>query len=145
MLRSRLRADDGFTLVELLVVIMIVGILAIIALAAFLDQKGKAQDAEAKTAAVTAAKAMFVYSSETGDYGGATAADLVKIERALGAARGFTVSSTAATFSVSVNSAAGDGVAFSIQRNADGSTVRDCSKPGVRLCGVDADASGNRW
>jgi len=50
MLRARLRADDGFTLVELLVVITIVGVLATITLSAFLDQKGKAQDAEAKTA-----------------------------------------------------------------------------------------------
>jgi prepilin-type N-terminal cleavage/methylation domain-containing protein len=137
--------EHGFTLVELLVVIMIVGILAVIGFAAFLDQKSKAQDAEAKTAAVTAAKAMAVYSSDTGGYAGATPADLAKIERALGQARGLSVDSTADTYTVSVDSAAGDGMSYSVERKADGSTVRDCTKPGLRLCRADPDAVGDRW
>jgi type IV pilus assembly protein PilA len=146
MRHSRLRADDGFTLVELLVVILIVGILAAVALATLLNQRGKAQDAEAKTTAVTAAKAIEAYSTDHGgDYQGATPADLAKIELSLAQARDLTVTSTSTTYTVSVDSAAADGAAFSIERKAGGKNIRSCTLPGVGGCHTDADANGNRW
>jgi type IV pilus assembly protein PilA len=143
MLRSRLRAEDGFSLVEILVVILIIGILAAIAVPAFLNQRSKAQDAHAKTSVTTAAKAMAVWQTEHDSYAGALPADLITIEPALGQARGLDVSSDARTYTVTVDSLAGG--AFAIERRSDGELVRTCSQPGVGSCAELPDAQGNLW
>ena len=75
-LRKRAQSEKGFTLIELLVVILIIGILAAIALPAFLNQRGKAQDTEAKSAARTAQTAMETLYTDEQDYCSATMAKL---------------------------------------------------------------------
>ena len=97
-LRNRAQDEKGFTLIELLVVILIIGILAAIALPAFLNQRSKAQDTEAKSAARTAQTALETFYTDEQTYSGATSGaggKLVGIEPALGegvAAAGLVVS-----------------------------------------------------
>jgi type IV pilus assembly protein PilA len=67
-LRQRAQDEKGFTLIELLVVILIIGILAAIALPAFLGQRARAQDTEAKTAARTAQTALETFYTDNQIY-----------------------------------------------------------------------------
>ena len=82
-LRQRSKDEGGFTLIELLVVILIIGILAAIAIPSFLNQKGKGEDAAAKSAAREAATAMETYYTDNGSYASSTAAVLKGIEGTL--------------------------------------------------------------
>src|SRR6202020_3245731 len=83
-LRRRAEDEKGFTLIERLVVILIIGILAAIAIPSFLNQKSKANDAAAKEQVRTMQNTMESYATEhNGTYAGATLAELQAIEPTL--------------------------------------------------------------
>jgi prepilin-type N-terminal cleavage/methylation domain-containing protein len=139
MISSRaIRDERGFTLVETLVVVLIVAVLASVALALFVNQRTKAQDAEAKTTAGVATRALLVWHQDHGSFSGAGIAQLARIEPTLATARGLVVSTTDTTYRVSVDSAAGPagGGPFEIEHRT-GRTERTCTAPGRGGCPGD--------
>jgi type IV pilus assembly protein PilA len=147
-LRQRAQSEKGFTLIELLVVILIIGILAAIALPAFLNQREKSQDAEAKSAVRTAQTALETYYTDNQTYVGATDAVLVGIEPALENADqelALTVSGQTATgYTVDTTSKGSNTIKYTIT-NAAGDVTRTCDDPGKGGCKAANPATGNMW
>jgi type IV pilus assembly protein PilA len=144
-LRERIQTEErGFTLIELLVVILIIGILAAIALPAFLGQREKAQDAEAKSAVRTAATAADSYYSANQKYTGMTAAGLKEEEPSLNDGAGASLAVDTATDSTSkVTVTSKTTGTFSIEKNqATGVTTRTCG-PAGRVGKGACPGSGN--
>jgi type IV pilus assembly protein PilA len=128
--------EQGFSLIEVLVVVMIIGILAAIGLPAFLSQRTKAQDADAKSAAVVATRVLEEYHQDHDGFAGVNAAALIDIEPSLAEARNLVVGPTAAGYRLTLDSKSGNdgGGPFIVERSGPGQTDRTCGAPGQGGC-----------
>jgi type IV pilus assembly protein PilA len=137
--------EAGFTLIELLVVMLILGILAAIALPAFFNQKGKANDADAKEKAHTAQVAMETCATENqGKYTNCTVGELERIEPTLKGEPTLTVpAATNTSYEVKVT-APSTADTFSIVRETDGTEKFPCTGTGGG-CPEATATAGGKW
>lgn len=141
-LRSRLASEAGFTLIEVLVVILVIGILSSIALASYLSQANKGQDAAAKSQIKSLQNRVEDCAAERDAYDrcdtGAELDDMItginfseptatppkeKVSVESASERSYKITGT----SVSGNS-------FSVARGSDGGFARTCTPKGKAGC-----------
>ena len=137
---ARLSGDReaGFTLVELLVVMLILGLLAAIAIPSFFNQRDKAKDADAKAGVRTAQTAIETYATDNGgSYTGADAADLQDIESTLNDVNLSAVTPTASGDGYTITATSTTGNTFSITRANTGITTYTCDTDGEDGCPAD--------
>jgi prepilin-type N-terminal cleavage/methylation domain-containing protein len=133
-LRAHLATEGAFTLIELMVVVVIIGLLGAIAIPQFVDQQGKGNDGDAKANAKYLSLAMESCDTDTGDYSACASA------QALGVGAGFSYGGGPGEAQVeaaakrwyrvaALSRATTSGVyhRFVIRRNDDGTFERTCS------------------
>jgi type IV pilus assembly protein PilA len=131
--RERWKGEGGFTIVELLVAILIVGLLAGVVIPSFLSEVGKASDSPAKQLARTAQTTAGTYALDhEGTYEGMTAAALKGYEPSIQLVEGngnaylSAVTVEPGELGYVVTATAADGHTYSIKKKSSGQVLRTC-------------------
>jgi type IV pilus assembly protein PilA len=142
--RAHSRKDEGFTLIELMVVVLIIAILLAIAIPTFLGAQDKAKDRSSQSSLRnTLTAAVTIYSDSIDGYTSADAAALLAVEPSLA----FTAAGVASTGpkEVSVLGEAEIFYAAAVSKTGTCFYIRDNKGgPGTEFAKVDAGAcTGN--
>ena len=145
---GRIREEEGFTIVELLVVLLIVGILAAIALMSFTKQTVKAQDAEAKSNARNIVTVVEACNAAQDDYRDCESSDDPGIRDAgiaLGGGRGQVVVTSSDRRSYLIVARSRSGNVFSLSRTEGGAAIRTCAVAADTEKGGCSAAPNGAW
>ncbi len=144
---SRNAGEDGFSLIELFVVCLIIGILCAIAIPQFLSQSSKAKESSAKELARTAeTTAEQIATENEGSYESVTTTELNRDEPTLpietSESHAYISAATHAPDEFSVTATATDGDELTISRSSTGAITRTCRSP-VSKRGCSEGETGN--
>jgi type IV pilus assembly protein PilA len=142
LLGRQLRASAGFSLPELLVVILIIGVLAAIAIPSFLSTTAKATDVQAKELVRNAQTAAETFAVEhAGSYAQITpkvlAAEDPTIATTASNQHAWLSSATSSASEYTLTATATNNDELTIKRAADGSVTRSCHSKTTDCSGAE--------
>ena len=133
--------EAGFSLIELLVVVLVIGVLAGIALPILLDQRRDAQDADAKSNARNMAGQVESCYVTSGAFDDPACLPPEATGLPVGVAPGKVGVEAPGPERYVITARSRSGTAFLIERKVDGERERTCTRPGVGGC-ADVDGRG---